>query len=424
MGIFVKRIARSNVEGFEDPDTSEAYMQKLFAIEDESCTLGSVALFEDQRFKVSAKWAPTGFVWLVRTADCTMKARPPGTGRGQNQQTIRCKACHERQNTLKKKLREIEDKIGENVVHPNTNDRYVVGSPKKAASVIERFRGSLLKSRRENLRLKMKLRLKNEGTGCSDKKAVNLVHKAMEEANKHVNSQFPSDDDEPLRAVWKLHFEKMEEYRKAGFKKTSSIRFDPLLLQFAMGLLSKTSHSTYEQLSKVMVLPSRSYVSRRGYDIDLSPLPLTMSFPSNMQLIRKRKKMVGGNKICSRGVCVATIKSMRELARRHGWVKGSNERLGSLSFDSMKIRSGVGYDINNDFCGLDVTVPFEVLSQKFKKMVRHAFRNKDMISSAHSLFCSNLPGPWYSRGRTGLFSSSTKDKGGRPRARRMFRQRG
>jgi hypothetical protein len=201
MGIFVKRIARSNVEGFEDPDTSEAYMQKLFAIKDESCTLGSVALFEDRRFKVSAKWAPTGCAWVIRTADCTMKARPPGTGRGQNQRTIRCKACHERQNTLKKELREIENKIDENAVHPNTNDRYVAGSPNKAASVIERLRGCLLKSRRENLRLKMKLRLKNEGTGYSDKKAAKLVHKAMEEADKHVNSQFPSNDDEPLRTI-------------------------------------------------------------------------------------------------------------------------------------------------------------------------------------------------------------------------------
>jgi hypothetical protein len=83
----------------------------------------------------------------------------------------------------------------------------------------------------------------------------------------------------------------------------------------------------------------------------------------------------------------------------------------------MKIRSGVGYDITNNFCGLDVTVPFEVLSQKFKKMVRHvnSAQNKDLILSVHSSLCSHLPGPWYGRGRTERISSSKKDKGGRPR---------
>ena len=122
-----------------------------------------------------------------------------------------------------------------------------------------------------------------------------------------------------------------------------------------------------------------------------------------IQLIRKRKKMVGGNKICSRGVCVATIKSMKTLARKHGWVKGSNERLGSLSFDSMKIRSGVGYDINNDFAGLDVTVPFEVLSQKFKKMVRHANRvenqRSDSVSSQLILFFASRHVAWQIQNR-------------------------
>ena len=42
--------------------------------------------------------------------------------------------------------------------------------------------------------------------------------------------------------------------------KHSRTTFDPLLLNWAISLLAKTSHSIYEEISQVMKLPSLSYV--------------------------------------------------------------------------------------------------------------------------------------------------------------------
>ena len=45
--------------------------------------------------------------------------------------------------------------------------------------------------------------------------------------------------------------------------KNTRTRFDPLLLNWAIALLAKTSHSIYEEISQVMQLPALSYVLRK-----------------------------------------------------------------------------------------------------------------------------------------------------------------
>ena len=45
-------------------------------------------------------------------------------------------------------------------------------------------------------------------------------------------------------------------------------------------------------------------------------------------------------------------------------------RRGSLSFDSMKQRRGISYDINNEFAGLDVHTRFDVVTREFRAMAK------------------------------------------------------
>jgi len=69
------------------------------------------------------------------------------------------------------------------------------------------------------------------------------------------------------------------------------------------------------------------------------------------------------------GICRDTIELMDKVFTKDGINRGSMERAISISFDSTMIRDGCQYDLNKDFVGLDTTVGFEVLAQKFMKQV-------------------------------------------------------
>ena len=58
---------------------------------------------------------------------------------------------------------------------------------------------------------------------------------------------------------------------------------------------------------------------------------------------------------------------MKKFADEHGYQVGSQERTGSYSYDSTQIKDGVYYDIKNDFVGLDVSQPFDLINSKFRK---------------------------------------------------------
>ena len=47
--------------------------------------------------------------------------------------------------------------------------------------------------------------------------------------------------------LWKIHYEHICSVKKSG--KNTRTRFDPLLLNWEIVLLAKTSHSIYEEIS-------------------------------------------------------------------------------------------------------------------------------------------------------------------------------
>jgi hypothetical protein len=69
------------------------------------------------------------------------------------------------------------------------------------------------------------------------------------------------EDERDFLQVHSRHIHKNQNHYKNGGKKSSGVRFDPLVLQCAFGILAKTSNKVYEEISRVMLLPSLSCVS-------------------------------------------------------------------------------------------------------------------------------------------------------------------
>ena len=62
--------------------------------------------------------------------------------------------------------------------------------------------------------------------------------------------------------LWKIHYEHTSSGKKTSEKNTRT-RFDPLLLNWSIALLAKTSHYIYEEIAQVMQLLSLSYALRK-----------------------------------------------------------------------------------------------------------------------------------------------------------------
>jgi hypothetical protein len=97
----------------------------------------------------------------------------------------------------------------------------------------------------------------------------------MRHAYNKVGSEeagFDKEQDKDTRDLFSVYFEhvhKNQDYFRTG-KKTSGLRFDPLLFNFVRFILSRTSHNTYNEIGKVMLLPSLSMASPQLFDLDLT----------------------------------------------------------------------------------------------------------------------------------------------------------
>ena len=67
-------------------------------------------------------------------------------------------------------------------------------------------------------------------------------------------------------ALWKVHYVHILAINTSGGKNIQT-RFGPLLLNRAIFLLAKTSHSVYKEIAQVIHIPSLSYVLRKTKDL-------------------------------------------------------------------------------------------------------------------------------------------------------------
>ena len=97
-------------------------------------------------------------------------------------------------------------------------------------------------------------------------------------------------------------------------------RFDPLLFNWAIALLAKSSHSIYEEIAQV---------------IQLSPL---------RYVLRKTKEIIDAqNVLKDHGVKLCTVKTMSN--NLIGSNKSSGKKItGSPGFDDMYTKTGINWD--------------------------------------------------------------------------------
>jgi hypothetical protein len=199
---------------------------------------------------------------VLRSQRCTFQSRRSAS----NNKSTKCDACHKIRNTVSPLLHRSRPREAPIIVDPKTSIHNLVRHPELAAIAIRDARQKARQLKAENRRLRLGKRLKTQGVVVHDPIRAQKVDQIMRHAYNKVGSEeagFDKEQDEDTRDLFSVYFEhvhKNQDYFRTG-KKTSGLRFDPLLFNFALLILARTSQSTYSEIGKVMLLPSLSMVS-------------------------------------------------------------------------------------------------------------------------------------------------------------------
>ncbi len=112
-------------------------------------------------------------------------------------------------------------------------------------------------------------------------------------------------------------------------------------------ILAKTSHGAYRELQPVLQLPDISYV------------------------LKLQKKQAGGQdeQRSYFGFIVEACRTMNEAFNAYG-IKDDMLRKVHVCYDSVTCVKEIDHDINNGPIGVDTHLDFNVITKKFKCMVR------------------------------------------------------
>lgn len=265
-------------------------------------------------------------LFVIRAKECTPKQT--------ERRTSRCAACNGLRSRVTSEI-SICRPIGAPVeeVKTTTNVKHIAADPEVADFEIRRLRGVNEQLRRENIRLKAAAMLDSNSVVIHDLTKADMMDKVLKTAVEKVGEAYPGDSNEDARDLLQIYYEhvhKQQPYYSNGGKKNQGFRCHPMLFQFAVMVLAKTSHSVYKELAKVMCLPSLSYVSRT---ISISSSPLTLLFVLLLyfKVLRKQKQTMG-TQGSHHGVRIEAIadlsRSLDDIAkvRKTTFGPGSNER--------------------------------------------------------------------------------------------------
>jgi hypothetical protein len=307
-------------------------------------------------------------VQITRQSDGCFKLTSPNcngkvrTNAIKNGNGIRCEACYQALYRLKGHLNS-NSPLATRSPSPtpagcqrlnSTNISHIAKNSEAAAEEIRQLRNKLKTIRRQRIheRARMEMHV-GKALELQNPEQVECASKAIEEANKVVVETDVFQNDSDSKELWQYHYEQLSKYAKVGGKK-KGLLIDPVILNWCMGLLAKTSNSVYRELQRVFLLPDISWVNK------------------------KASERVSTSSTTAHGIHTKTIAALDKSLKKKGEESSSpdqrpGQRLGFLSFDSYQLREGMKWDHQKlTYVGGDDQFSYDVLDRKFRAMAKEA----------------------------------------------------
>jgi len=161
--------------------------------------------------------------------------------------------------------------------------------------------------------------------------------------SKVLQSHHPTSSVE--LALWKVHAEHISNVSNDGGKRRGRKAYHPMLMNWAIAFLARTSASTYNEVAKIMMLPNISTVYRKTAELITTKNDKAYCMHMN------------------------TIRSISDRAHRENWT--SNQRIGAIAQDSANINSGIEHDyVTNTLKGGDESHSIATLSRMFSALAQ------------------------------------------------------
>ena len=234
------------------------------------------------------------------------------------------------------------------------NIRYVIQHPTTARRRIIDDNTRYLKLLKECVKLRFDNKLLRNLISCKKGSEFEAgVEQCMKSANdlfddyqsKH-NTTATSEEKSEERALWEISLEHLTKVKTRNGK-MHGIRCHPVILQFAITILAKTSQKTYRLIQPMLKLPHISHILRiqqeRGGGQD------------------ERQSILG---VINEG-----CRAMGEQYDILGIFDDIRRKI-HLSYDSIVCAEGFDFNIHHGAVGIDTHLNFNVIKAKFRKLVR------------------------------------------------------
>ena len=284
------------------------------------------------------------------------KCRVMKESTGRENEALRCDVCNK---AKKHKEKKIMQKHKPNIEESGRRSRidYIANDPVKADHEIRRLRATIDILKKQKSIEMFEEELEKYGLKIRGQK-VERVAEAVEEMSPIIEKELAGDQE--ALELWQLQRERLNQVHEKGLnangkrKRGRAVSVHPVILNWAISFLARTSATVYKEVQRVMLLPDIREVQRAT------------------------AKMVSGNADMALGMCIKTIRELKKRADNEGWTK--HQRRGCIGLDSANINAGVQHDINtNKIVGLDESHRLGCLSQMFHTIADNVKRAKEHI---------------------------------------------
>ena len=172
----------------------------------------------------------------------------------------KCQKCYKLNSRIRNKIRKKSSDETQTLPNINTRIYIICKNPSVLEKEIKRSRDEAKIHQRKLANVNLKRIMNKRAQGFSSSVDTKLVHRIFNEANSKVKSVL--EEDSKQMESWKFHHEHLTSVSQNDGNGRRT-RFDPVLMNWTIALLAKTSKSFYNDIEKVIQLPSASFVMRK-----------------------------------------------------------------------------------------------------------------------------------------------------------------
>jgi hypothetical protein len=284
---FAGRTLRDTGADFQDPEYVESLKNRYAGSNESLSVYEAAARYNNESGKPKAVTYIEGDRGVIaRSPFCTRTPMPNEAHACKPDGVYTCTQCEFIQDSTQTKISRAVPFDG--TIHKNTTHENISKNPDACLQRLREQSKTIKSLRAQNQRLFLQKRQKEEKWVLEKKpEKVAAMKRALETVSDKLDDGETDEDSKSFFRVYMEHFHRNScIYFENGEKRTTGMAYDPMIMDYALCLLAKTSHTVYESIADVMQLPTLSTVRPIAWMILTTYAHLlTLSFPLSFIIV-------------------------------------------------------------------------------------------------------------------------------------------